>query len=243
MRQRQPTKRQSFALLKSMGLKVETVIDVGVEKSTPELIEAFPYAHHILIEPVEEFRSQIEVNYSSVSHTLVQAAASDRDGSVGIVTRSQGDREDITHSSVDEKSRLNSVRQIKLDTLLDSLKPKPPYLVKIDVDGHERQVVSGAQKAIKNSACVVIEAPLNVLKERHDMLSDLGLKLWDITDLCYYYETLSQVDLIFINPVFMKAPELNPMVSRAFDWNEWKPYPPTKTSLILRIKKFIKARL
>ena len=81
--------------------------------------------------------------------------------------------------------------------------PKP-YLLKLDVDGHELPILRGAEETLGNTSCVVIESPLCYLSERVSYLESKGFKLWDIVDLCYYCDNLHQVDLIFLSDLEKK---------------------------------------
>jgi hypothetical protein len=56
---RAPDKLQSLMVLKSRNIPIETIIDVGVKTSTPELIALFPNKHHLLFEPVQEHKKDI----------------------------------------------------------------------------------------------------------------------------------------------------------------------------------------
>jgi hypothetical protein len=50
-----------FARMMRLGLNPGTVIDAGVARGTPDLHQAFPQAHLLLIEPVNEY----ELTYSA----------------------------------------------------------------------------------------------------------------------------------------------------------------------------------
>ena len=68
---RGPLKSQALAVLKSRGVPVETILDIGVNTVTPELVAAFPDRHHVLFEPVEEYAEGIEHIYARVPHEWV----------------------------------------------------------------------------------------------------------------------------------------------------------------------------
>ena len=84
---RAPDKLQS---LKSRNIPIETIIDVSVKTSTPELIAVFPDKHHLLFEPVQEHKTGIHANYKDVQYTLVEAAVSDSEGNVALEVESIG---------------------------------------------------------------------------------------------------------------------------------------------------------
>jgi Methyltransferase FkbM domain len=61
-----------------------------------------------------------------------------------------------------------------------------PYLLKVDVDGPDLQVLQGANRTLQSCAAVVIEAPLMQIPERSKYLTDRGFRLVDTVDLSYY---------------------------------------------------------
>jgi FkbM family methyltransferase len=196
-----PSKSNSLRWLLSHGMTVGTVIDVGVQEQTAELRLLFPDARHILVEPVEEFHQTIRKNYAGLDCELLPIAASDRDGPGSLrLVRLWDDT--ISHSHVgtgDSNDESRPIEQARLDTVLKDKALPQPFLLKVDVDGHERAVIDGAPETLAKTACLILEAPLAVLTERVRMIEDLGFKLWDIVDLCYLRGAMMQVDLVFIS--------------------------------------------
>src|SRR5690349_11725631 len=70
--------------LAQRGLKVGTVIDVGVADGTLELYRNFPAANLLLVEPVEEFRPAIESILRRYRGQVCFAAAGDEPGFVNL---------------------------------------------------------------------------------------------------------------------------------------------------------------
>jgi hypothetical protein len=85
---RHPIKAHSLERLKTMGMPIGSIIDVGVLSSTPDLIRAFPDKKHLLIEPIVEWNEPIARAYASIDHELVNVAASDADGEVALEIQS-----------------------------------------------------------------------------------------------------------------------------------------------------------
>ncbi len=226
MRDRVPTKRDSLSSLRKSGLDVKTVLDVGVQHETPQLKEVFPDLKHFLFEPVEEYYGFIQKNYKDYDYELVRAALSARDGeSLLSITKLGSDT--VTHSSLDgalggDVAESRVVKTITLDTFLQDKEYSQPYLLKLDVDGHELPILQGAEDTLKLTSCVVIESPLCYLSERVTYLESKGFQLWDVTDLCYYYDNLHQVDLIFLSGEEKQKPPFSPWQNFEFDWNQWK---------------------
>ncbi len=195
------TKRGTLDPLFACGLRPGVVIDVGVHREgTPDLYAVFTDAHHVLIEPCRDFEEDITRVASAIERVdVVWAAASDTDGR-GVVYLPT-ERGTCAAREVD---------LITLDTLCREGQWEPPYLLKIDVDGAEPQVVAGAQEVLRSTQCVIIEAAMREVAERCRLLDEAGFLLWDIVDPLYYEERLWQVDLVFLNKVCADDPAFTP---------------------------------
>ena len=227
-----PTKDSIFQRLVNFGVTIDTVVDVGVLKGTPELLKGFPKAKHFLFVPLDIYFDQIKINYASYDYQLFNVACSDVDGECFLVHRCIDGTGNITHSHVTTTPVLvgkegvvecKLIKQVRLDSM--DIPVKGNMLLKIDVDGVELLVLKGAKELLARTTVVVIEASLGELLERANYLAKLGFQLFDIVDLCYYYSTLSQVDLVFVRKdVIDMNEELNPWKSKDFSWREWLPH-------------------
>jgi FkbM family methyltransferase len=202
LKHRLPRKENSLSSLRKGNLDVKTILDIGVQHGTVELRNIFPDLKHFLFEPVEEYYSFIQENYRNFDYELVRGAISDKDGEDSLNIIKMG-ADSITHSSLDgdfgrEIAESRVVKTITLDSFLKDRNCPKPYLLKLDVDGHELPILRGAEETLRDTSCVVIESPLCYLSERVSYLESKGFKLWDIVDLCYYCDNLHQVDLIFL---------------------------------------------
>jgi FkbM family methyltransferase len=240
-----PSKSDCLKFLKHAGLEPKTVIDVGVHTGTQELMAAFPLAHHLLIEPEAAHADAISKNYAEIPHDFVAAAASDHDGEAFLTSEHRGAREEVTHSRFLNDGHGVPVRLARLDTLVAEAGCEGPYFLKIDTDGHELEVLAGAKDTLKRCAVVVIEAPLHTLSERCSVLEEAGLQLFDIVDMAYYFDTLAQVDLVFINPTVFERPEFYPWRRQEFSWAEWRQLQPlsAKFSPIRRVAAAARRKL
>lgn len=199
---RSPNKRQTLKLLRDRRIPVETVLDVGVQHGTPELLDAYPDRKHILFEPVAEYRNAIELAYRATPHEIVTAAISDAVGTTEIVTNSIIPGMDISHAWVAKGHEVDGTHTIVPMTTLDCYlaeHPWPgPYFLKIDVDGHETQVLCGARTTLAQTSVLMIEATVAELPERLAFISGAGFAVVDLSEPCYYDETLWQVDIIAV---------------------------------------------
>jgi FkbM family methyltransferase len=197
---RGPFKRQTFDILRSRQIPVRTVLDVGVLTGTPELLEAYPDRMHVLFEPVAEFAATIEQVYRNTPHRLVQAAVSDTSGETHLSTKTIMAGLGISHSYMTDAAEpsLRTVPKVCLDDYLRQNPVEPPYLLKIDIDGFEMKVLHGATEALKQSSIVIIEVTVYDLVERIGYLQQAGFRLFDISEPCYYDQSLWQGDAVMI---------------------------------------------
>ncbi len=192
------------------GLKPETVIDVGAASGTIPLYQLFPEARFILIEPLREFEAALEEQSKKIktAEYLIAAAAS-----------SPGDimlnvHPDLVGSSVfkeEEDSDVNGVERmvpaITIDNLCAERNTKPPYLIKIDTQGAELEVLKGAERVLGESELVIIEVSLfeffkggPQIYECMEFMKVKGFVVYDIFDPQYRLldGALSQIDIAFV---------------------------------------------
>ncbi|MEP4053465.1 MAG: FkbM family methyltransferase [Litorimonas sp.] len=231
MLKRHPSKDQAFMALKNMGFPVEAVVDVGVLTCTTALMGAYPNVPHILVEPIEEFHPDIRRIYQNagIQYRLVKAAASDSDGMAKLKTTSVRSGKDITHSRLTtekgEGDDFRIVPTITIETLIKEHTVPKPFLLKIDVDGAELDVMRGALPAVSNCSVLCVEAGLRNFTERCNAALTLGFELFDIVDLCYYGERFVQADFIFINSQMVRNLKLQ-VYADGFDVEKWSQYSP-----------------
>lgn len=197
---------------KKAGLSPATVIDVGAAYAdfTVECHRVFPDVNYILVEPLEEYRPFLEAVSSSVPKAqYVLAAASARSGELTINVHP-----DLVGSSAyleDENSNVNGVPRtvpaVALDFLVDDRGAIPPFLLKIDVQGAELDVLSGGERLLQSAEYVLLEVSFFEFftggPQFHDVVRFMhsrGFAAYDISDLQYrpLDNALSQVNIAFV---------------------------------------------
>ena len=148
---------------------VKTLIDIGVGHGTDFLYDAFPEADLLLVEPVEECKSDIDTILTHRKGKWIAAAAGAETGELEM----QVDRTDVKKSSFFDRTALTvqknneiETRKIKVKTLDDIVaehKPLKPYGIKIDTEGYEIEALKGAKQALRNASFVITECSV---KER-----------------------------------------------------------------------------
>lgn len=231
---RRPLMKQTLNILRESGIQINTVLDVGIYKETRPLMDVFPDVEHHLFEPVDMHFDEISANYKEISHVLHHVALSNQDGSAYLACKSINNTGEVTHSDVlsekpkneEDYFQVKEIRRAKLDSIIQAATAKPPYLLKIDVDGHELGVLEGAEEVLKDTSIVIVEAPLQKSEAsaffiRSEFLLEHGFYLVDIVDMAYYDGVLWQVDLVFVKKdVLMKIDRLRPFESENFKFNK-----------------------
>ena len=228
---RKPLKTEAFRRLKEMGVPVKTVIDVGVLTCTGPLMQEFPDRLHVLVEPIEEFAPRIRKIYDKkgVPYDLVIAAMSDRDGEVSMQTKSVREGTAITHARIiddgGEGPDLRKVEAKTVATLVAERGYEGPFLLKIDVDGAELDILKGARPVLDQCSVICIEVGIKNIVQRADFIVRAGFQPFDIVDLCYYDRRLVQADMIFVSDRLIK--EMNLEIYRdGFNMEKWEAYEP-----------------
>lgn len=219
MNQKKPraTKGQSLQYLRHLGLSPTTVFDVGVHaQGTPELYTAFPKSRFVLIEPVREHENSIKSLTASLNAEYVWAAASKEPGRTILSVR-----KGLTHSQIGKleggtwsPGLTREIEVVTLDGLAQEKNLKGPFLVKVDVDGRDIEVLQGASEVLKQTDCVVIESVAWAIPGIGHFLGKLGFFLWDIVDMLHLEGMLWQVDLVFLNERFRDNSTFDPWARR-----------------------------
>lgn len=232
--ERIPEMNNTLRALLELGVEIRSILDVGVLHGTPALMQNFPALKHYLFEPIDDHFDIIEHNYARLDHELHHIALSNADGAAwqnGLCNNASGK---ITHSQIsdqpltcEQEPRLlvsKPVRKARLDSLVPGLGAAAPYLLKIDVDGHEIPILEGAVETLKNASVVVIEATRDSVLSRAQLLARHDFRLFDIVDFAYYAGVLHQVDLIFVGQdICADNAAFNLMQTQPFDPDQWYP--------------------
>lgn len=157
--------------LEALDNDVNTVIDVGVMEGTFDIYDRYPSAQLVLIDPLEESKSHVSAKLKNRPFIFYNCAVGKEKDSITINIDSK-----MRQSSLLERTKIvhtEVVAQRSVDVeLLDNLdfdKSKSPYLLKIDTEGFELNVLKGASNTIKNCKYIICET--SVKKRFHDSYS------------------------------------------------------------------------
>ncbi len=198
---------------RSAGLRPKSVIDVGAAFGdfASWCHNVFPEARYLLVEPLEEYEPFLNRVLKTISGAeLVQVAAAQGRGDVVIHVHP-----DLVGSSLyleQEDSTVNGVPRtvpaLSLDEITRERNLEAPYLVKIDVQGAELDLLAGGEETLRKTEYLLLEVSLfeffkggTQFCEVIAFMKSRGFVVYEILGLQYrpLDNALSQVDLAFVN--------------------------------------------
>jgi len=202
------SKRASLERLKTAGLELATVFDVGVAKGTPELYGIFEGVRYVLVEPLEESRRFMEAIVADHPGSLaIHAAAGREAGEASFVVSPN-----LSGSSFilnPKHGRRRTVPMVTLDGVAAEHDLSGPYLVKLDVQGYELAALAGAEQVLGQTAALIAEVSLWGDRKGVGMtqflplvawLQERGLVLYDIAAIIRrdLDDAITEMDLVFV---------------------------------------------
>lgn len=201
---------ESYAFLASLGFRPATVIDVGVADGTLELYRAFPDSRLLLIEPLEEFEPELKSILSSHRGLYVLAAAGVESRDIVINVHP-----DHLHGSSTYKETMGAqadgyeriIRMVTVDDMVAKEGLAGPFLLKVDVQGAELDVLKGAQATLAETEVVALEVSMFELMtgapQFHDVVACMkkyGFVAFEVVPALNrpLDNALAQVDMIFV---------------------------------------------
>lgn len=146
-----------LALIKET--KCKTFVDVGANVGAYSVLMSLAVSKVVAFEANPDAARELERNLEAngIFGEIIQKAASDRNGSVkfGTVSRLAGNSA-VVVTAADQKFRQTSELEcVTLDSVAGGI--PEPIAIKIDVEGHERQVLSGAMATLRKPCVLQIE--------------------------------------------------------------------------------------
>lgn len=194
------------------GLRPATVVDVGAAygRWSLECQEVFPGVRYVLIEPLAEYSYQPQSVRSSLRGTIeIEAAATREPGMIQINVH-----EDLVGSSLKREQEgpavdgvPREVRAATLDDLCAEHSATGPYILKVDVQGAELDVLGGAERMLRTAELVFLEVSFfrfyhngPLFHEVVAHMSCLGFVPYDFVDHLYrpLDGALAQLDVVFV---------------------------------------------
>ena len=155
------TMRSVLQNVRKIGFRPGTVIDVGYAHGTEGLQDTFAEARHVLIDPMREAVPGMETFCAAHPGSIwFNAGASDQEGELELVARrgvtGSSFHTKFKHKDPEPGAELRRVPLITLDRIVAEHDLPGPFLLKLDVEGHELHVLRGAAKLCLPKAELVI---------------------------------------------------------------------------------------
>jgi FkbM family methyltransferase len=190
--------------VRALGFYPKTIFDIGVFQGTYELYNTWPDARLILVDPLKESEAAMKYicAHRRAPASYILAAAGNRDGETRFHSFT-----DMAASSMVSGSGEQVVPMYTLDSLDTMFKGVSPYLLKIDVQGAEALVLSGASTVLPLCEVVMLETALFdfertgiTLPEMMALMKSKGFVPFDIYDgLCRSLDgSLGLIDIAFV---------------------------------------------
>ena len=151
-------KRAVLENCRRIGFKPGAVIDCGFAYGTEGLEVFKDDAVYLLIDPVQEAEpAMIKFCESHPGSSYAVVAVSDEEGTAEMVTR-----KGITGSSFHTKfakgfDQRRKVPVTTLDKLVEERNLPGPYLLKLDIEGHEMHALRGAPRTLEKTDMIIME--------------------------------------------------------------------------------------
>jgi len=201
---------ESYALLKGLGFEPRTVIDVGVAAGTSTLYAAFPDAYFLLVEPLSMFEPQLQSILETHRGSYVLAAAGAETGRVTFNVHThylEGSSLFKEAMGPDADGEEIEAPLIRLDDVVEERGLSGPFLIKVDVQGAELEVLQGAPRTLAGAEAVALEVSLfQFLKsapEFHEVIAFMKVRGFVAFDILLAWNrpldnALGQVDIVFV---------------------------------------------
>lgn len=191
--------------LKKIGYEPQLVLDIGAYEGywTKDFLSIFPTANILMLEAQEKKRNKLKGITNQFHNTKFYIALlSDEDGKQLIFQ----ENETASHVSSEVMSNVKSISSRTIDSIIIETRSGFPDFIKLDVQGHELQVLNGSEKALENCTFCLIEVTLIKLSHEPYVLDIMkymdmkGFQLYDISQFMRrpFDNALYQCDFLFV---------------------------------------------
>lgn len=185
-----------------------TIIDIGVADGTPELYRAFEGhpANYLLIQADPYYAEQVRKLARDLNGRMELCFCGASPGVVAFNQYKDHRKSSQLLSRWRAPEKQLTVEVKTLDSIVANSRFTGPYLIKIDVEGAEMDVLAGAQQALVNAHAVVVETSVGRRYKTEvdafaavvDFMRTAGFSVFDILSGANIRNTLGQVDLVFV---------------------------------------------
>jgi FkbM family methyltransferase len=199
---------EAIRRLSEKGVRYATVIDVGCADGNFFLnhMQFFPGAVPLHVDANNLYEESLQAIKDVVGGDFRIAAITDYVGEIELTESVHPYWSSIRPPGDSYWGRINDlisttvkVPATTLDALVEELALKPPFLLKLDVQGAERSALAGASDVLADTHTVICEADIDDFSDLHEILTGAGFGLYDITHL----QRVSDGTLGWFYPVYI----------------------------------------
>jgi len=203
-----PSLHWSLENLKKLGFKPSMIIDIGAYEGhwTKEVIEIFPFAKILMVEAQrkkEQTLEEITTIFPNVEYYI------------GLLSSTTGEEKyffegETTSHVMNDISAIGTLNKLKtetLDNILVANKIQLPDFLKLDVQGHELEVLKGGENALAHAEICLLEISLMDLGDKTPLLAQVvsfmagrNFQAYDISQFMRrpFDKALYQLDMFFV---------------------------------------------
>jgi FkbM family methyltransferase len=130
---------------------IKNVIDIGANLGTFPILysQEMKYTHFFCFEPTKDISNHASnnLNNANINHTMYNVALSNFNGKAGLLHHGNHQQNKLTLLKTDNEIEVRT---------LDSYAFQDVSLIKIDVEGHEMEVLEGSIKTINSNRPIII---------------------------------------------------------------------------------------
>jgi FkbM family methyltransferase len=197
--------KASLELLKANGCQPKTLFDIGVATGTTGFYGVFPDVRYLLVDPLveaEPFMREICDRYPGV-YEVAAAGAASGEATFNVDPGLSGS------SFFRKDGQPRTVSVVTLDELVEKHRLEPPFVVKLDVQGFEAEVLHGFERGLANTEAVISEASFwgdrkgggrAVFHDLVAFMADHGFVVYDVAGLVRRPRdgALAEADFVFV---------------------------------------------
>ena len=207
---------ETWTCLKDHGFRPRTMVDVGaaVGKWTAQVIEIFPDAQFLMVDPLKENESALKA--LTGVHPNVRYWSGALGSHAGeLEFHVHGDQSSMFTSEWGKGVEIRRVPLRTLDVLVKELGFEDVDGLKLDVQGAELEVLAGATETLKRCKVVQVEVMFRHVYERAPLAQEIicffaaqGFRIFDIASMFKRKDrALLQADLFFVKDDSLFEPE------------------------------------
>jgi len=183
-----------LAVLFAKGIRYSTVIDVGSADGSFFLLHwyfgIFSGATALNIDANPIYEDSLRAIKDCAGGHYVIGAASDAEGETEMTLGAHPYWSSLRREDDHYWKQIHNlsegrikVRTFTIDGLAERFGLKPPYLLKLDVQGAEAGVLRGARRVLEQTDLVICEADMHDFQSLNRLMVEAGLELFDVIDL------------------------------------------------------------